>query len=75
MIGNWWYDFDIRWSKSLNFLPDPDKLDDKGLERRYSFENEAPKTRNRYRLKNYNFKSCMTQAEPGGGMQQMRPHL
>ena len=39
-----------------------------------SFENEAPKSRkrstqrNHCRLKNYNFKSCMTQvAEPGGG--------
>ena len=29
--------------------------------------NEAPKTRNHWGLKNYNFKSCMTQAEPGGG--------
>ena len=38
-------------------------------------ENEAPKTRNHCRLKNYNFKSCMTQAEPGGGMQRMRPHF
>ena len=31
------------------------------------FRNEAPKTRNHCTLKNYNFKSCMTQAEPGGG--------
>ena len=30
-------------------------------------ENEAPKSRNHCRLKNYNIKSCMTQAEPGGG--------
>ena len=30
-------------------------------------ENEAPKSRNHCRLKNYNFKSCMTQAKPGGG--------
>ena len=30
-------------------------------------ENEAPKSRNHCRLKNYNFKSCMTQDEPGGG--------
>ena len=30
-------------------------------------ENEAPKSRNHRRLKNYNFKSCMTQDEPGGG--------
>ena len=30
-------------------------------------ENEAPKTRNHCRLKNYNFKSCMMQTEPGGG--------
>ena len=30
-------------------------------------ENEAPKTRNHCSLKNYNFKSCMTQTEPSGG--------
>ena len=30
-------------------------------------ENEALKTQNHCRLKNYNFKSCMTQAKPGGG--------
>ena len=30
-------------------------------------ENEAPKSQNHCRLKNYNFKSCMTQDEPGGG--------
>ena len=30
-------------------------------------ENEAPKTRNHCRLNDYNFKSCMTQAKPGGG--------
>ena len=30
-------------------------------------ENEAPKSRNHCRLKDYNFKSCMTQAKPGGG--------
>ena len=32
-----------------------------------NLENEAPKSRNHCRLKNYNIKSCMTQAEPGGG--------
>ena len=30
-------------------------------------KNEAPKSRNHCRLKDYNFKSCMTQAKPGGG--------
>ena len=30
-------------------------------------ENEAPKSRNHCRLKDYNCKSCMTQAKPGGG--------
>ena len=30
-------------------------------------ENEAPKSQNHCRLKNYNFKSCMSQAKPGGG--------
>ena len=30
-------------------------------------ENEAPKSRNHCRLKNYNFKSCTMQDEPGGG--------
>ena len=30
-------------------------------------ENEAPKSRNHCRLKDYNFKSCMMQAKPGGG--------
>ena len=30
-------------------------------------ENEAPKSRNHCRMKDYNFKSCMTQAKPGGG--------
>ena len=29
-------------------------------------ENEAPKSRNHRRLKDYNFKSCMTQAKPAG---------
>ena len=29
-------------------------------------ENEAPKTRNHCRLKNYNFKACTTQTEPDG---------
>ena len=30
-------------------------------------ESEAPKSRNHCWLKDYNFKSCMTQAKPGGG--------
>ena len=30
-------------------------------------KNKAPKSRNLCRLKDYNFKSCMTQAKPGGG--------
>ena len=30
-------------------------------------KNEAPKSRNHCRLKDYNFKSCMTQAKLGGG--------
>ena len=30
-------------------------------------KNEAPKSRNHCRLKDYNFKSCMMQAKPGGG--------
>ena len=30
-------------------------------------ENEAPKSRNHCMLKDNNFKSCMTQAKPGGG--------
>ena len=30
-------------------------------------ENEAPKSRNHCALKDNNFKSCMTQAKPGGG--------
>ena len=37
-----------------------------------NLENEAPKTRNHCSLKNYNFKSCMTQAEPGGGNECVR---
>ena len=32
-----------------------------------NLENEAPKTRNHCRLNNYNFTSCMTQSELGGG--------
>ena len=28
-------------------------------------ENEAPKSRNHCRMKDHNFKSCMTQAKPG----------
>ena len=35
-------------------------------------ENEASKTRNHCRLKSYNFKSCMTQTEPGGGSEFVR---
>ena len=30
-------------------------------------ENEALRSRNHCRLKDYNFKSCMTQAKPAGG--------
>ena len=30
-------------------------------------ENETPKSGNYCRLKDYNVKSCMTQAKPGGG--------
>ena len=32
-----------------------------------ALKNEAPKSRNHCRLKDYNLKSCMTQAKPGGG--------
>ena len=32
-----------------------------------ALENEAPKTRNHCRLNNYNFTSCVTQSESGGG--------
>ena len=36
-------------------------------------ENEAPKSRNHCMLKDNNFKSCMTQAKPGGGSETSTP--
>ena len=38
-----------------------------GKQRPLNLENEAPKTRNHCRSNNYNFTSCITQSESGGG--------
>ena len=43
-----------------------------GKQRPLNLENEAPKTRNHCRSNNYNFTSCITQSESGGGSRCVR---